>query len=118
LCLFRSQPFTGENFSVTLLEKHPGSTQVFIPMGGATRFLVVVALGGDEPDLATLRAFVAGGSQGITYRPGVWHHPIIALDRVTDFFSLVFEDASADDCMTWQPARPIEVSGHPALHRA
>ena len=33
----------------------------FIPMN-ASRFIVLVALGGDHPDLSTLAAFVAGGA--------------------------------------------------------
>jgi ureidoglycolate lyase len=82
---------------VSLLEKHPASTQVFVPMNAA-RYLVIVALGGDAPDLSTLRAFEASATQGITYRPGVWHHPMVALDRETDFFCLVFEDGSETDC--------------------
>ena len=80
------------------LERHPASTQIFVPMG-ARRYLVVVALGDAAPDPATLRAFVATGTQGITYRPGVWHHPMIALEIETDFFCLVHEDGSADDCV-------------------
>lgn len=82
---------------VTLLEKHPSSTQVFVPMNAA-RYLVIVALGEERPDLSTLRAFLAQPNQGITYHPGVWHHPMVALDRETDFFCLVFEDGTAGDC--------------------
>ena len=85
-------------FAVALLEKHPASTQMFVPMN-ARRYLVLVALGGDAPDLATLAAFVAGGGQGVSYRPGVWHHPMIALDAETDFACLVWEDGSAGDCV-------------------
>jgi ureidoglycolate lyase len=83
---------------VLLLEKHPASTQVFVPMN-AERYLVIVAHGGDAPDLSTLAAFVASGREGVTYRPGVWHHPMVALDRETDFFCLVFEDGTARDCV-------------------
>lgn len=85
---------------VALLEKHPASTQVFLPMS-ARRFLVVVALGlgDDRPDLSTLAAFVAEGPQGISYHPGVWHHPMIALDAPADFACLVWEDGSAADCV-------------------
>ncbi|MBI2393304.1 MAG: ureidoglycolate lyase [Deltaproteobacteria bacterium] len=83
---------------VALLEKHPASTQVFVPMN-ARRYLVVVSLGDEAPDLSTMRAFVASGTQAITYRPGVWHHPMIALDAETDFVSLVFEDGTELDCV-------------------
>jgi ureidoglycolate lyase len=85
-------------FSIELLEKHPASTQLFIPMG-VGRYLVAVALGGDRPDVATLQVFLAGGLQGITYRPGVWHHPLIALDAEAHFACLVWEDESPEDCV-------------------
>lgn len=96
LSVFRCAP-RQVPFEVALLEKHEASTQVFVPMNGS-RYLVIVALGDSEPDLSTLAAFVATGAQGITYRPGVWHHPMVALDRETDFFCLVFEDGTARDC--------------------
>ena len=99
VCVFRSTPWTERPVSIRLLERHPASTQAFVPMN-ATRFLVVVATGGARPDPSTLAAFVATGVQGITYRPGVWHHPLIALDQVTDFACVVWEDGSAGDCET------------------
>ena len=88
-------------FEVKLLERHLYSTQSFIPMTcskvlltGAShteltyqqRYLVVVAHNNsktNKPDLSTLRVFVAAANQGITYYPGIWHHPMIALDSVT-----------------------------------
>ena len=100
LCLFHCDPQVSApqtTFQIKLLEKHPLSTQAFIPMQ-AERFLVVVCLGTDKPDISTLKAFLAVKSQGITYRPGVWHHPLIAMDRPTDFACLVWEDGTSDDC--------------------
>jgi ureidoglycolate lyase len=93
-------------FEVRLLERHPCSTQMFVPLA-CRRFLVVVcpddARG--EPDLAHLRAFVCGPGQGVNYRAGVWHHPIIALDGPADFLMLAWEDGSALDC----EERPLPV---------
>ena len=98
LCLFRVEPAVANPFSVRMLERHRHSTQVFIPMGSVSRYLVVVCGGGDAPDLATLKAFVAEGAQGISYHPGTWHPPLIAFDRTTDFACLVYEDGGAGDC--------------------
>jgi ureidoglycolate lyase len=109
LAVFRCAP---RPLPVTLevLEKHPASTQVFVPMN-ARRYLVIVALGDAAPDLSTLRAFVASGTQGCSYRPGVWHHPMIALDSEIDFACLVWEDGSAEDCVALgcDAAEPITV---------
>ncbi|KAK9899775.1 Allantoicase [Cystobasidium minutum MCA 4210] len=89
-------------FEVRVLEKHEYSSQSFIPLGGGSdRYLVIVALPGQDgqPDLQTLRAFTASSSQGFTYAPNVWHHPMIALDRTTDFACITNETGDAKvDC--------------------
>ena len=95
---FRCAPRRAGPFVLEILEKHPHSTQIFVPMS-AERFLVVVALGGDRPDLSTLAAFEATGAQGVSYRSGVWHHPMIALGSTTDFTCIVFEDGTEGDCV-------------------
>ena len=96
--VFRSSPVSLERRPLALLEKHPCSTQLFIPMN-ASRYIALVALGGDRPDLTTLAAFVARGPQGISYGPGVWHHPMLTLDTETDFVVFVHEDGSPEDCV-------------------
>jgi ureidoglycolate lyase len=62
----------------TMLEKHPLGSQAFMPLSGQP-YLVVVALGGDQPDLKSLRCFAASGQQGVNYAKGTWHHPLLAL---------------------------------------
>ena len=110
LCVFRSTPFQGANFDVRLLERHLHSTQLFIPMGCEKRYLVVVCRGDGQPDLATLRAFIARKDQGVTYLPGVWHHPIVALDQTTDFACVVWENGSSDDCEIRKLDTPVTVT--------
>ena len=85
--------------TLAVLERHPYSTQAFLPLI-CTRFLVCVAptLPDGEPDLSGLRAFVCGPGQGINYRPGVWHHGIVALDAPAEFAMLAWEDGSSGDC--------------------
>lgn len=113
LCVFRCDPMVppgGTQFDVKLLERHEHSTQAFIPMNGVRRYLVLVALGGDSPDIKTLKAFMATGSQGITYRPGIWHHPLVALDQVSDFTCLVYECGDAGDCEVARLGKTINVT--------
>ncbi len=99
LCLFRCSPRLVWPLRVEILEKHPLTTQVIVPMN-AERYVVLVGerTKGDVPDLATLRAFVATARQGVAYHPGTWHHPILALDHESDFTSLVWEDEGPGDC--------------------
>ncbi|MBX9694898.1 MAG: ureidoglycolate lyase [Cyanobacteria bacterium] len=97
LCVFRCQP-TNLPLEIKLLERHEFSTQVFLPMKDDALFVVIVCLGGDKPDLNTLRAFIVDGAIGISYRPGVWHYPMTALEKGIDFSCLVWEDGSKQDC--------------------
>ena len=97
LCVFRVQPSAASPLVIRLLERHRHSTQLFVPMAGAGRYLVIVCEGQEAPDLRTLKAFMARTEQGITYRPGIWHHPLIALDRQSDFACLVHEDGTDGD---------------------
>lgn len=95
--LFRCAPLVHGALEVRWLERHPHSTQMFVPMS-ASRYLVVVAQGGDAPELESLRAFIVSGNQAITYGPGIWHHPMVVLDREADFVNFLFADGSAGDC--------------------
>lgn len=79
----------------TELERHPLGTQAFIPMNGE-RFVVVVALGDDAPDMSTLRAFITDGQQGVNYHRNVWHHPLFAWQTVTNF--LTVDRGGSDNC--------------------
>lgn len=104
LCVFKCQPTPQLPFKLTLLERHKYSSQVFIPMtppNGARAYLVIVALndcGRDKPDWGTLKAFIADTTQGINYREGCWHCPMVALEKETDFGCLVWECGGEGDC--------------------
>jgi ureidoglycolate lyase len=52
------------------------------------------------PDLKNLRAFVASGSQAVTYGAGTWHAPMIVIgDRPVDFVVVQFaNDVGVEDC--------------------
>lgn len=99
LCVFRCSPLQTLPLELKLLEKHQYSTQVFMPMANDCKYLAIVCLGGDKPDLKTLSAFLVEGAHGVSYYPGVWHYPMTALFAPIDFSCLVFEDESKDDCV-------------------
>ncbi|MBL8297373.1 MAG: ureidoglycolate lyase [Rhodanobacteraceae bacterium] len=89
LSLFRAQPRTLP-FVVRLLERHPLGSQAFMPLSPHP-YLVVVA----TAPSATPRAFLAREGQGVNYHAGTWHHPLLALDAVSDF--LVIDRAGPGD---------------------
>jgi len=91
ISLFRAQP-RRLPFTVTMLERHPLGSQAFMPLGQAP-YLIVVAL-----DVETMpHAFLARPGQGINFHRGTWHHPLLALERESDF--LVIDRAGeASNC--------------------
>jgi ureidoglycolate lyase len=78
---------------LSMLERHPCSAQAIIPMQREL-FVLAVCLSDEDglPDLKTLRAFLFHAGQGAIYHPGVWHHPIIGLDRAALFFVQSWQD--------------------------
>jgi ureidoglycolate lyase len=109
LCVFRCD---GQRLplELKLVERHPYSSQAFIPMS-LSRYLVVVCatLANGQPDVDALHAFIGTGEQGINYDVGTWHHPMVALDGEALFSMLVWEDGSAGDCeqVTLREPRPV-----------
>ncbi|CAG8697025.1 16938_t:CDS:2 [Dentiscutata erythropus] len=103
LSLFRCSPMNLP-ISIKMLEKHSYSSQAFIPMNNGSKakgYLVIVCLGDKDgnPNLETLRPFIAKNCQGISYNPGVWHHPMIALKETTNFVCLTHESGNQlQDC--------------------
>ena len=95
-----------------LLEKHPHSSQTFIPMV-CSRYLVCVAPAGKDglPDLTGLKAFIGLPGQAINYHAGTWHHPLVVLDAPAQFAMLVWEDGGKEDCVVSQLKQPEIVTG-------
>jgi ureidoglycolate lyase len=98
-------------FELRLFERHPCSTQTFLPMV-CRRFLICVAptAADGSPDVDHARAFLCGPGQGISYGVNVWHHPIIALDDDADFAMLAWEEGSALDCIEQPLSAPLLVA--------
>lgn len=71
----RSFPFEARG-----LERHRLSDQVFLPLGGARRCVLLVAAAGAAPAAAGCQAFVSDGTQGVCIRAGTWHHGLLSLD--------------------------------------
>jgi ureidoglycolate lyase len=80
--IFRSTPLE-QPVSIKMMERHPLSSQAFIPMSQQP-FLVVVAPRG-EFDVSKIEVFLASSNQGVNYHKGTWHHYCLALHQVSDF---------------------------------
>ena len=114
MAMFVCKPraLTTGNLEIKVLERHPYTTQTFLPLGLSsddkrTAFLVIVAPtlpnsqgGFDGPDVASAEAFAASGSQGVTYGVGTWHAPMIVVgEQEIDFAVLQYVNGvGQDDC--------------------
>ena len=94
LAVFRAQARDPQGPWQTL-ERHALGSQTFVPMGGV-RYVVLVALGAQAPEPATLAAFLVSGSQAVTLHAGTWHHGLIALDAGD--FVVIERHAAQPDC--------------------
>ncbi|KAI9849719.1 MAG: Ureidoglycolate lyase [Sclerophora amabilis] len=56
--------------------------------------------GPGPPDLQNIKAFIADGSQAITYKPGTWHAPMVVLGKEAIDFVVVHHvnGVSSEDC--------------------
>jgi len=82
--------------TVRMLERHPLGSQAFIPLLG-NPFLIVVAPVGDAPVSGLVRAFRSNGRQGVNYHRGVWHHPVLTIEKRDDFL-VVDRSGSGNNC--------------------
>lgn len=108
LATFCCEPWSRFPVVAASMEKHPRSSQLFVPMK-VERYLVVVAPGDAAPEIDGLRAFVASPGQGVIYRANVWHMPLIVFGARAEFVMLVWEDGTAEDCVVAKLAEPVEI---------
>ena len=98
---------------VTLLERHPLGSQCFFPLQPRP-WLVVVGDHADDAGRRRLRCFRAGGDQGVNYRAGTWHAPLLLLEDRQDFLVVDRDGPEANyEEVVFAPV-PIDLSSDPA----
>jgi ureidoglycolate lyase len=98
--IFRAKP-RPEPIELTLMERHALGSQTFVPLSDRP-FLIVVAPPGSAPSGPDdLFVFVTNGKQGVSYRPGVWHHPLLAVGATSDFLVIdrIGPEADCDEVL-------------------
>lgn len=112
ISIFRNIKSTQIPFEISMLERHPNGSQAFIPMQGQ-KFLIVVApsLDTDTPDLSQLCAFITDGTQGVNYRAGTWHHPLLTLEAPSDF-AIVDRIGTGHNCDVYQFPETFKIEGN------
>lgn len=104
------QPVDPAAISITFLERHPHSTQTFVPFK-VGRWIVLLAptLPGGTPDLANFKAFLAGPEDAICIHRNVWHAGLTVLDRPAEVGMVMWrsDDGPADDGIVFELKAPI-----------
>lgn len=109
LSVARVKPVSSLPLEIRMMEQHAFSSQTFMPLA-AVRWLIIVApqaASGKAPDMTRAEAFLAGPAQGITYRAGVWHHPLTSLEPAS-FLIFMWRDGTETD-ETFAETPPIRV---------
>lgn len=115
---------SSKTYKSTVLERHPFTTQTFIPMGqdlSKKSYLVIVAKTDESsaerlPDSSQVKAFICKGNQSITYGAGTWHAPMVVIDEDVphiDFAVFIHENGVPDeDCQEcyFEPGYKIKYS--------
>lgn len=83
-------------YFLTLMEKHPYSSQMFYPLFDH-EYLVAVAPPGSEVIQSEIQLFVASATQGVNYRKGTWHMPMLGISK-GDRFLMVERNRMQTNC--------------------
>lgn len=102
------QPVGGPNVTIATLERHPHSTQSFIPIR-AGRWLVVLAPTLDDglPDMTNVEAYLAGPEDAICIHRNVWHAGLTVLDGPAEFGMVMWRADAGDDGIVHTLATPL-----------
>lgn len=105
------QPVSGPTIAITALERHPHSTQSFVPIR-AGRWIVVLAptLPDGLPDMANVRAFLAGPNDAICIHQDVWHAGLTVLDGPAEFAMMMWRATAGDDGIVHTLDTPLKFS--------
>jgi len=103
--IFRSRPLK-KPIILKSMERHPLSSQAFMPMSSQP-YLVVVAPAGEFTESA-IEIFIATSKQGVNYHAGTWHHYCLALNKISDFL-VIDRGGEGDNCETVELSSPLQV---------
>lgn len=104
------QPVSG-SISIAALERHPHSTQSFLPIRSG-RWLVVVAptAADGSPDMAGAMAFVAGPQDAICIGQNAWHAGLTVLDEPAQLGMIMWKADNGEDGVLHTLAEPLAIT--------
>lgn len=93
---------------ISVAERHEHSSQMFVPMSGQS--YLVIAWDAHPAQGGKVRAFVAAPDDVVIYKPGVWHHGIISLERQGLFASTMWRTRGGTDVEFLELPQPFALS--------
>ena len=109
LSIATSRVATRLPYVVSMVERHPLGSQAFIPLAPC-RLVVVVAPAAGTVDESALVAFVSNGHQGINYKRGTWHMPLLAFETGQRYL-IVDRAADRPNCDVHELENPVLLEG-------
>ncbi len=94
-------------YRIKVIERHPLGSQAFIPMSPIV-MIIAVSPPGDTPDLGAIKGFISNGNQGVNYRTGVWHMPLIS-DRPGQQYLIVDRAGPGQNCDEFMIDDPVVI---------
>lgn len=109
--LLTPRPVPADAILLRFLERHPHSTQTFLPIS-IGRWVICVAptLPDGTPDVGQLRAFLGGPEDAICIGRNVWHAPLTVLDRPARVGMIMWRADAGDDGIVFQLPEPLTLS--------
>lgn len=109
--LLAPQPVPADAIPIRFLERHPHSTQSFLPIR-LSRWVICVAptLSDGTPDVSRLKAFLAGPGDAICIGRNVWHAPLTVLDGPAEVGMIMWKADAGDDGIVFQLPEPLTLS--------
>lgn len=80
--------------AINYLEMHPLGSQTFLPIQNIDWSVIVATDRNGTPDLSSIKCFKIKGTQGFSYKPYVWHFPLLT-EKSQDFW--VIDRSSKND---------------------
>ena len=105
----RCRVATALPYRIDMVERHPLGSQAFVPLSRAT-MIVVVAPPEESVETADLEAFVTNGRQGVNYKRGTWHMPLIAFEAGQEFL-IIDRAAGKPNCDEHVLEEPVMLEG-------
>ena len=81
--IFRGTPYPFP-LTIRMMENHPLGSQFFMPLDPFD-YLVAVAEAKSTVLPEEVLVFFCSHKQGVNFKPGVWHHPLLVLAEQQDF---------------------------------